>query len=249
MKEMMTITGLTKKYTNGRGIEAVDLSMMQGEIHVLLGANGAGKSTLMRILAGMMAPDAGEILLADTKKNANRTGTTDPVVARLQQGGFLIEQPEPFGFLTALENVMQKARYYENGRSSAIEALELAGLTQFQNDKARTFSTGMKQRLGLAMALTGNPAFLVLDEPTNGMDILGRAEFHALLTGLRAKNMGILLSTHLVHEAEALADRISVIHEGKLLCTGMKKDLLQNGQSLEKWYINQITHQNMEVAS
>ena len=234
MKEIVNVTKVTKKYSNGRGIENITLSMNQGEIHVLLGANGAGKSTLMRVIAGLITPDSGEIHYLD-----QGTDLID-LKKRLYAGGFLIEQPEPFGYLTAFENLMQKGRYYPNGAGSVERAMRLTGLSNHRNEKVRAFSTGMKQRLGLAMALTGNPDFLVLDEPSNGMDIEGRADMHQLLEELKNEGVSILLSTHLVHEAEQIADRISVIHEGKLLESGLKDELLNQIESLEKWYLKRV---------
>lgn len=234
MKEIINVAKVTKKYSNGKGIENITLSMNQGEIHVLLGANGAGKSTLMRIMAGLVTPDSGEVLYMD-----RGAGTAD-LRRRLHSGGFLIEQPEPFGYLTAFENLMQKGRYYVNGADSVERALVLTGLAKRRSEKVKTFSTGMKQRLGLAMALTGSSCFLVLDEPSNGMDIEGRADMHQLLEELKTEGISILLSTHLVHEAEQVADRITVIHEGKLLESGLKNELLDQVESLEKWYLKRV---------
>lgn len=234
MGVIVQVNSVTKKYRNGRGIEAINLALEPGEIHVLLGANGAGKSTLMRVMAGLAIPDAGEVHFYD------KFGSSSVLRKRLEAGGFLIEQPEPFGYLSAFENVMQKGRYYPAGRASATDALIKVGLEKHGHEKARNFSTGMKQRLGLATALTGNPCYLVLDEPTNGMDIEGRADLHELLLGLKQNGLSIFLSTHLVHEAEAMADRISVIHEGRLLESGLKKELLKPGKSLEQWYLTRV---------
>lgn len=234
MGEILNVANVTKKYKNGRGIENISLPMNKGEIHVLLGANGAGKSTLMRVIAGLTLPDSGTIHFFDKGSDS-----TD-LKMRLTSGGFLIEQPEPFGYLNAIENLMQKARYYTNGKESAERALRLTGLGSHSMDKAATFSTGMKQRLGLAMALTGNPTFLVLDEPSNGMDIEGRADMHQLFSDLKEEGISIMLSTHLVHEAEQIADRITVIHEGNILVSGLKKELLIQEESLEKWYLKRI---------
>lgn len=234
MGEILKVVDVTKKYKNGRGIENISLPMNKGEIHVLLGANGAGKSTLMRVIAGLTLPDSGTVHIFDTESDS-----TD-LKKRLTTGGFLIEQPEPFGYLKAFENLMQKGRYYPNGKESAEHALRLTGLDRHSMDKTGTFSTGMKQRLGLAMALTGNPTFLVLDEPSNGLDIEGRADMHQLFRNLKGEGISILLSTHLVHEAEQIADRITVIHEGNLLVSGLKKELLIKEESLEEWYLKRI---------
>jgi ABC-2 type transport system ATP-binding protein len=234
MKTILIAANVTKKYRNGRGVKNAALSLNCGEIHVLLGANGAGKSTLMRILAGLMAPDSGEVFYMEGEEKS-------PDARRiLYHGGFLVEQPEPFGYLTAFENLMQKARYYTGGRESAEKALQLTGLRSHRDEKASTFSTGMKQRLGLAIALTGSPEFLVLDEPTNGMDIEGRADIHNLLKELRDEGVSVFLSTHLVHDAESIADRITVIHEGTILESGLKEELLKDADSLEGWYLKRI---------
>ncbi len=230
---MISAEAVTMKYRNGRGIENISLSVARGEIHVLLGSNGAGKSTLMRLLAGLAYPDSGVIRYRNQKEH---TEVTD----RLRTGGFLIEQPAPYDYLTAHENLMQKGRYYLNGAESVNRALKLTGLEAHSEEKAKGFSTGMKQRLGLAMALVGSPEYLILDEPSNGMDIEGRAEMHQLLLRLKDEGMAILLSTHLVHEAEQIADRITVIHDGRLLASGLKRDLLDDGESLEAWYLKRI---------
>ena len=240
MDAIINVARVTKKYRNGRGIQDITLSMNQGEIHVLLGANGAGKSTLMRLIAGLITPDSGEINYLDQGVN-----TTD-LKRRLYAGGFLIEQPEPFGYLSAIENLMQKGRYYPDGMQSAERALKLTGLFKHQKEKTRSFSTGMKQRLGLAMALTGNTKFLVLDEPSNGMDIEGRADMLKLLQNLKEEGLSILLSTHLVHEAEQIADRISVIHEGRLLESDFKYELVKQEETLEEWYLKRVRENSSE---
>lgn len=239
MNEIINVKNVTKKYKNSKGIENVSLTMVQGEIHVLLGANGAGKSTLMRTIAGLLVPDSGEVFYYGQDDKSFNNYTSE-LKERLYYGGFLIEQPEPFSYMTALENLMQKGRYYADGKDSAQEALQAVGLAERQNEKVRSFSTGMKQRLGIAVALTGRPKYLVLDEPSNGMDIEGRSELDELLRRLKNEGVSILLSTHLVHEAEEIADRITVIHDGIILKTCLKQDFLKEKKSLEKWYLEQI---------
>lgn len=240
MSEIIKVKNVTKKYKNNKGIENVTLTMEQGEIHVLLGANGAGKSTLMRAIAGLLIPDDGEILYCDPDTGSKPDNCTGDLKTRLFAGGFLIEQPELFGYMTAYDNLMQKAGYYPNRRNSAEEALRTVGLADRHKEKVRSFSTGMKQRLGIAMALTGQPKYMVLDEPASGMDIEGRSELDQLLYRLKNKGISILLSTHLVHEAADIADRITVIHDGRVLRSCLKEDFMNEGKSLEKWYLEQI---------
>lgn len=246
MNEVIKVNNVTKKYRNNRGIENVTLTMVKGEIHVLLGANGAGKSTLMRTIAGLLMPDSGEVqycspdVNSKSGRNSISYSYTGELKERLYAGGFLIEQPEPFGYMTAFDNLMQKARYYVNGRDRAEKALSVVGLSERQNEKVRNFSTGMKQRLAIAIALTGQPKYLVFDEPSSGMDIEGRSELDQLLQKLKNEGISILLSTHLVHEASEIADRITVIHDGKMLRSCLKKDFLKEDKNLEKWYLEQI---------
>jgi ABC-2 type transport system ATP-binding protein len=239
MGKIIEVKNVTKKYKNSRGIEDVSLTMERGELHVLLGANGAGKSTLMRVIAGLLIPDSGEVLYYDPDTDRPDHGTGD-LKMRLFAGGFLIEQPELYGYMTAYDNLLLKAGYYPDGKNSAEEALRAVGLADRRNEKVRNFSTGMKQRLGIAMAMTGRPKYLVLDEPAAGMDIEARADLDGLLQRLKNDGVSILLSTHLVHEAAEIADRITVIHDGRVLRSCLKEDFMKEGKSLEKWYLEQI---------
>ena len=234
MEAILTLQELSKTYANGRGVHGVNFSMNPGDITGLLGANGAGKSTVMKLIAGLLLPDGGSLCHRGVAK-AEGTGLL------LRDVGFMVEQPEAFGYLTAMENLLQKARFYPNGTASAEKALAQVGLTAHRNEKVKTFSMGMKQRLGLALALTGDPSLLVLDEPTNGMDIEGRTDFRELLLSLRDnRGVAILLSSHLVSELEHLADGVVVLHEGRQVATADMAAILQGGQTLEQWYLNLV---------
>jgi ABC-2 type transport system ATP-binding protein len=234
MESILTLQELSKTYANGRGVHGASFSMNPGDITGLLGANGAGKSTVMKLIAGLLLPDGGSLCHRGLAK-AEGTGRL------LRDVGFMVEQPEAFGYLTAMENLLQKARFYPNGTASAEKALTQVGLTAHRNEKVKTFSMGMKQRLGLALALTGDPSLLVLDEPTNGMDIEGRTDFRELLLSLRDnRGVAILLSSHLVSELEHLADGVVVLHEGRQVATADMAAILQGGQTLEQWYLNLV---------
>lgn len=234
MNEIVRVMDVTKIYKNSRGIRNVSLAMERGEIHVLLGANGAGKSTLMKAMAGLLVPDSGSIVYC------KGGSCTEDLRERLYAGGFIIEQPELFGYMTAFDNLMLKGRYYQDGKDSAEEALKMVGLAQNRDQKVKSFSTGMKQRLAMAMALTGRPEYLVLDEPSNGMDIDGRSDLGRLLQELRNDGVSILLSTHLVREAAEIADRVTVIHDGRILKSCLREEFLNDGKTLENWYLDQI---------
>jgi ABC-2 type transport system ATP-binding protein len=234
METILELQHLAKTYANGRGVRDIRFSMSPGDVTGLLGANGAGKSTVMKLISGLLLPDGGTIRHrgVDVSEGTGRL---------LRDVGFMVEQPEAFGYLTAMENLMQKARFYSNGKASAERALEQVGLRAHRDEKVRTFSMGMKQRLGLAFALTGEPSLLVLDEPTNGMDIEGRTDFRELLLSLRDnRGLAILLSSHLVSELEHLADGVVVLHEGNQAATARMQDILQNNASLEQWYLTLV---------
>ena len=244
METILELKELSKTYRNGRGARNVSFVMASGGITGLLGANGAGKSTVMKLIAGLLLPDGGTLCHRGVE-HAEGTGML------LRDVGFMVEQPEAFGYLTAMENLMQKARFYHNGAASAERALEQVGLAAQRHEKVKTFSMGMKQRLGLAFALTGDPSLLVLDEPTNGMDIEGRSDFRSLLQALRReRGLAVLLSSHLVSELEQLADHVVVLHEGvQVAATGMP-EILATGGTLESWYLQVVrgTRQTTEVA-
>jgi len=244
VEAILELRKLTKTYANGRGARDISFCMEPGGITGLLGANGAGKSTVMKMVAGLLPPDGG-MLCHRGAEHAQGTG------ALLQDVGFMVEQPEAFGYLTAWENLMQKARFYSDGAASAERALMQVGLADHRHEKVKTFSMGMKQRLGLAFALTGEPSLLVLDEPTNGMDIEGRSDFRDLLQVLqRERGLSVLLSSHLVSELEQLADHVVVLHEGVQVATADMPVILHAGNTLEQWYLQVVrgTRQTPEVA-
>jgi len=244
MEPILELQNLSKTYSNGRGMHGTTFIMKPGDVTGLLGANGAGKSTVMKLISGLLAPDGGTLL-------HHGKGTTESMRPLLRDVGFMVEQPEAFGYLTAMENLAQKARFYRNGMASAELALQQVGLANHRHEKVKTFSMGMKQRLGLAFALTGDPSLLVLDEPTNGMDIEGRTDFRELLLALRDnRGLAILLSTHLVSELEQLADGVVVLHEGRQIATSGMQQILQGGNSLEQWYLDLVrgSRKNVEVA-
>ena len=234
MNAILELQNLSKTYANGRGVHGIRLCMNPGNITGLLGANGAGKSTVIKLISGLLHPDGGTLLHRDGE-------TTEGTRRLLRDVGFMVEQPEAFGYLTAMENLMQKARFYPDGKASAERALAQVGLSAHRNEAVKTFSMGMKQRLGLAFAITGDPSLLVLDEPTNGMDIEGRTDFRELLLSLRDnRGLAMLLSSHLVGELEHLADGVVVLHEGRQIATADMKDILQGDGTLEQWYLQLV---------
>ncbi|MFI9410230.1 ABC transporter ATP-binding protein [Nocardia gamkensis] len=209
MTDSIVVTrGLTKRYGEHTAVDDVSMTVASGEIYGFLGPNGAGKTTTLRMLAGLIRPSEGTATVA-----GHRPG--DPAVVR--RIGVLIEGPGFYPYLSGRDNLRVLAEYRGLGRPEVDAALERVGLAGRGEDKYRTYSLGMKQRLGVAAALLGSPDLLVLDEPTNGLDPGGMAEMRELITALAAEGHTVLLSSHMLSEVQAICDRVGVISQGRLL--------------------------------
>ncbi|MFR9771317.1 ABC transporter ATP-binding protein [Nocardia sp. SC052] len=208
MADSIVVTrGLTKRYGEHTAVDDVSMSVAYGEIYGFLGPNGAGKTTTLRMLAGLIRPSEGTATVA-----GHRPG--DPAVVR--RIGVLIEGPGFYPYLSGRDNLRVLAEYRGLGRPEVEDALERVGLAGRAEDKYRTYSLGMKQRLGVGAALLGNPDLLILDEPTNGLDPAGMAEMRELITALAAEGRTVLLSSHMLSEVQAICDRVGVISQGRL---------------------------------
>lgn len=205
MEEVLKIRGLTKTYKQMKAVDGVDMTIRRGEIYGFLGQNGAGKTTTIRIVMGLINADGGEIELFGEKV---RPGVT----RQYKRIGSIIEFPGFYPNLTAIENLEMFRRLTGmRGKDCLEEALQIAGLWEARNRKAGQFSLGMKQRLGIARAILHNPDFLVLDEPTNGLDPMGIKEIRGLIQELaRVRNITILVSSHILSEVEQLATRSGI---------------------------------------
>ncbi|MGY2007336.1 ABC transporter ATP-binding protein [Nocardia gipuzkoensis] len=223
MTDSIVVTrGLTKRYGEHTAVDGVSMSVAAGEIYGFLGPNGAGKTTTLRMLAGLIRPSRGTATIA-----GRRPG--DPAVVR--RIGVLIEAPGFYPYLSGRDNLRVLARYRGLGRPEVEEALARVGLVGRADDKFRTYSLGMKQRLGVGAALLGSPDLLILDEPTNGLDPAGMAEMRELITALAAEGHTVLLSSHLLGEVQEICDRVGVISQGRLL-TQATVAQLRGGSSL-----------------
>lgn len=203
---------LTKKFRNSAALDKVNVAIKKGSIYGFIGQNGAGKSTLIRIAAGLAFPTEGSVELF------GQSGPAEITEARKRIGS-IIESPALFPQMTADENV-EANRLLRGipGRDSVKRTLEVVGLEGTGRKKAKNFSLGMKQRLGLAIALLGDPEFLILDEPTNGLDPMGVVEMRELLKRLNQEHkITILISSHILSELHLLATHYGIIHHGVLL--------------------------------
>ncbi|MBF6522175.1 ABC transporter ATP-binding protein [Nocardia farcinica] len=205
---IVVTSGLTKRYGEHTAVDDVGMRVAAGEVYGFLGPNGAGKTTTLRMLAGLIRPSAGTATVLGGAPG-------DPAV--LRRIGVLIEGPGFYPYLSGRENLRVLARYCGLGRAEVDEALDRVGLTARGGDRFRTYSLGMKQRLGVGAALLGRPDLLILDEPTNGLDPAGMAEMRALIAGLAGEGHTVLLSSHLLSEVQEICDRVGVIANGRLV--------------------------------
>lgn len=203
---------LTKKYGNAYALDHVNISIKKGDIYGFIGQNGAGKSTMLRIVTGLSFPTDGTVELF---------GQVNPNVLTESQKriGAIIESPALFPNMTAYENLeVHRLQKGIPGRDCINKTLELVGLGETGTKKAKNFSLGMKQRLGLALSLLSDPEFLILDEPTNGLDPMGIVELRELMKKLnREKGLTILISSHILSELHQLANQYGIIHKGRVL--------------------------------
>ena len=212
MSTVISVSGLRKSYGSNHAVDGVDLAIEQGEIFALLGPNGAGKTTTVEILEGFRDRDAGEVKVLGfdpaTKGKAGQDWR--------DRIGIVLQSTHDAGDLTVLESVSHFAKYYQSPKD-AREVIELAGLGEKADALGRTLSGGQRRRLDVALGIIGNPELLFLDEPTTGFDPEARRAFWHLIRKLRDEGATILLTTHYLDEAEALADRVAVINSGKII--------------------------------
>jgi ABC-2 type transport system ATP-binding protein len=209
---------LTKRYGSGvLAVNSVDMSVRRGEVYGFLGPNGAGKTTTLRMLVGLIRPTSGTATVA---------GHTPGSPAGLVRIGALIESPGFYPYLSGRENLMVVADMASVSSRRVDEVLDMVELTSRASRKFGTYSTGMKQRLGVAGALLKDPDLLILDEPTNGLDPQGMAEMRKLIKDIGQGDRTVLLSSHLLGEVEAICDRVGVISNGRLVTQSTVQDLL-----------------------
>jgi len=218
--------GLTKRYATGvLAVNNLDLRVRTGEVYGFLGPNGAGKTTTLRMLSGLLRPTSGTATVA---------GSAPGSPASLVQLGAMVETPAFYPYLSGWDNLRVMARYAGVPKSRIEPVLKQVDMTDRARHKFKTYSTGMKQRLGVASALLKDPQLLILDEPTSGLDPQGTVEMRALIKDLRHGGRTVLLSSHLLNEVELTCDRVGVIARGSLVAEGTVEELRarSGGQAL-----------------
>lgn len=212
MKPVIITENLTKQYGSKTVVSQLGLSVPSGSIYGFLGPNGAGKSTTIKLLLGLVKPTSGHMeLLGREVTEKNR-------LAVLSQTGSLIEAPAYYGHLSGQENLQIICTLKNVPESEIDRVLKIVRMEGQRHKKARHYSLGMKQRLGLAAALMGNPRLLLLDEPTNGLDPAGIQEMRELICSLPAQyGITVLVSSHLLSEIDQMATHVGIIHKGELI--------------------------------
>ena len=228
MPEIIHTSNLTKQFTDVKAVDDLSFSVQSGEVYGFLGQNGAGKSTTIRMLLTLIRPSNGSITLFGKDIRTHRKEI-------LQKTGAIIEKPDLYKYLTALQNISIIARLsgIRLTQKQLMHQLEQVGIAERANSKVKTFSQGMKQRLGIACALINDPELIILDEPTNGLDPQGIADVRNLIRHL-SKNEGktIFISSHLLHEIQLVADSMLIIDQGKKRAEGKVDDLLNPADTL-----------------
>lgn len=227
METVLQVKNLTKRFRNLVAVDNLELTVNRGDIFGFLGPNGAGKSTTIRMMLSLIYPDKGEVLLfgKPLKKNFKEV---------LKNVGAIVEKPDFYLYLSAYKNLEILAKLYgiSPSKKQIMEILELVGLEKRYKSKVKTFSHGMKQRLGIAQALLHDPELIILDEPTSGLDPHGMKEVRDLITRLaRDKGKTIFLSSHLLNEIELIANRMVIINKGKTVIEGNVSDLLDKSNA------------------
>ncbi len=225
MQNMIETKDLCKSYGNRTVVDHLNLCVPRGCVYGFIGPNGAGKSTSMKMLLGLVHPTSGSVrLMGQEMTEQNR-------IRLLRHTGSLIESPSGYLHLTAQENLQIIADLKDVKHTEIERVLDIVHLTQDKDKKVGQYSLGMKQRLGIAMALLGNPEILILDEPTNGLDPAGIQEMRALIAGMPEKTGAtVLISSHLLGEMEQMVNRVGIINHGKTLFDGSLQELRKHSQ-------------------
>lgn len=233
MNTILKTTDLCKNFKGQMAVNNVSLNIQRNSVYGLLGPNGAGKSTILKMITGILRPTSGSI---EFNGHPWRRGD-------LTQVGALIETPPLYENLTAYENLKVRTTMLGLPDKRIDEVMQIVRLTDTGKKRAGQFSLGMKQRLGIAIALLNNPQLLILDEPTNGLDPVGIEELRELIRSFPAKGITVILSSHILSEVQQIADHVGIIAGGVL---GYENEL-HIGENLEQLFMDVVKRHHKEV--
>ncbi|AWI05084.1 ABC transporter ATP-binding protein [Clostridium drakei] len=243
LNKKIEVKNVTKKIGRRTILDGVSFDIYEGDICGFIGPNGAGKTTLIRVITNLISPTEGEVSIAGINVNENRK-------IALTKLGAIVEEPIFFSYMTGRQNLKNLAMINpdmskEEQKEKVEEILKIVDLEDRGDDKVKTYSLGMKQRLGIAQALLNNPEVVILDEPANGLDPMGMRDLRNLILKLREeKNITFFISSHLLDELQQMCNRFVAINKGKIIWQGSKENLLKNtgeGGRLEDAFINLVS--------
>ena len=237
---VLSAEGLAKKYGEREVVTDATFALHRGEVFGFLGPNGAGKTTTIRMLVGLVKPTRGRAVIDghDVQKEFE---------AAMRRVGCIVETPDLYKFLTGRENLEHFARMIGDGAEGRIDTLAaLVKMDERLDDVVKTYSLGMRQRVGIAQALLSDPAVLILDEPTNGLDPAGIREMRELIRRLADEHgLAVFVSSHLLAEIEKMVDRVAIVHRGRTLATGTLEEVMGGGRSLEDVFLEKTEGQTV----
>lgn len=224
---VLELQGLTKKFGDFTAVNHLSLAVKQGEVVGFLGPNGAGKSTTVGMVLGLIRPTAGSVTIMGTPLAGNQPMVSEHI-------GAIIENPAFYPYLSGRDNLIAHAKMVKGVSTERVdELLQLVNLHERKQDKYKSYSLGMKQRLGIACTLLTDPALVILDEPTNGLDPAGQREIREIIPRLAQEGHGVLLASHMLHEVEQVSDRVAIVRRGELVTESSVDDLLMRGGYIE----------------
>lgn len=231
---ILVVTDLRKTIRNKEIIKGLSFELTEGEVFGFLGPNGAGKTTTIRMLVGLIKPTSGHISICgyDLHRQFSKA---------IRNIGCIVENPELYPYLSGWENLEHFARMVPDiPKERIVEVVELVGLQNRIHDRVRTYSLGMRQRLGIAQALLGKPKILILDEPTNGLDPVGIREMREFIRFLaETEGLSVLVSSHLLSEIQLMCDRVAIMSKGKMIRIDTVEHLLKE-QARVAWKVNPV---------
>lgn len=236
MTTILSVRDVKKVIGKKTIVENISFDVKQGEVFGFLGPNGAGKTTTIRMLVGLIKETEGTISIGGYS-------IKDNFREAMRQIGSIVENPELYTYLTGWENLKQFARMLGDiSDERIIEIVQMVHLDERIHDKVKTYSLGMKQRLGIAQALLGNPKLLILDEPTNGLDPAGIRELREFIHKLvKEENMSVFISSHLLSEVQMICDRVAIIHKGKMITVAKVEELIKTASDRVEWIVTPIS--------
>ncbi len=232
MNNIVELINISKQYKKQMVLNSINMNFEKGKIYGIIGPNGAGKTTIFKIISGLAKPTSGKITFTND--------TLEPDTAR-KKISFMIENPYVESGMNAYQNMKMLSILYEVPEEEIEGLLKIVGLNPYDRKKVRNFSLGMKQRLGIALALLKNPEMIVLDEPMNGLDPKGMIDIRNLLINLcRKEKITIVISSHILSELSLLADIFYLISNGTILDIKSREDIQKNNTKLEDFYLEKI---------